>query len=101
MIRIPQSRSAQAASTPRRLSRPALAAVLTVGLAVLAMSVVSAMPRPRPAVARAADHTKYVAIPHPSNTEAKRKGAYIARSRRLPLIAEPGVTDVVIKEFGR
>jgi hypothetical protein len=78
-----------------------LAAVLTVGLAVLAMSAVRAMPRLRPAVARATDHTKYVAIPHPSDTKTKRKGAYIARSRRLPLISEPGVTDVVIKEFGR
>lgn len=99
MIRSSPARYSSHPPPPARtLSRRALIALVALGLPALAMAAVSAKPRTRARLAPA-ERGLYVAIPHPASVEMRRKGAYIARSRRLPLIAEPGVKDVVVKEF--
>lgn len=44
---------------------------------------------------------RYVAVPINPSSEMRRKAGYLARVHELPLVAEPGVADVQIKEFKR
>lgn len=44
---------------------------------------------------------RYVAVPPNAGTDARRKAAFLARKHRLPLVAEPGVTQVEIRSFSR
>lgn len=101
MIRIPPARSVPPTATPRTLSRRALVVLFALAVPALAMVAVGATPNRRGATERTSNRGKYVAIPHPADADTRRKGAYLARSRKLPLIAESGVTEIVIKEFAR
>lgn len=101
MIRILPARSSPPTSAPRRFSRRALVVLLALGVPALAMVAVGATPSRRSSAGRTYNRGKYVAIPHPADADTRRKGAYLARSRKLPLIAETGVTEVVIKEYAR
>lgn len=81
------------------LSRRAVLALfllLSAGAAKAAWPSVIATPK-KPTASRT--RAQYVAIPHPGTAEWRRRGAYVARKHSLPLIAEPGVVGVVIKEF--
>ena len=44
---------------------------------------------------------RYVAVPLGASNDARRKAAFLARKHRLPLVAEPGVTEVEIRSFSR
>lgn len=85
---------------PRVFSRRIVLALLML---LSAAAVRAAWPAGEPVGTQTRSNNKlrsrYVAIPQRADTDLRRRGAHLARKFDLPLIAEPGVNGVVIREF--